>query len=168
MVEAILSIQDELNRKTKKIHVIDNNKTWWNSTYLMINRVFCFWRRIEKFYFTKFSKEKNFLRKDILSKNNWDKLKILKNLYYFFYSLTICLQSNNKTELYGSAWKCLMAINIVKKYFKKVKAEHAKGWQTRFLSIAIHIRLSLTQKYYKFVTENLPYIAAIVFNPTQK
>ncbi len=58
--EAIPSPQDKLSVKTKNLHVIDDNKTRWNSTYLMINRVLRFRRRIEKFYSTRFSKEKDF------------------------------------------------------------------------------------------------------------
>lgn len=91
LVEAIPNTQDELNGKTKRLHVINDNKTWWNSTYFMINRALCLRQRIEKFYSTKFSKEKNFPMGDILSENDWDELEIFKNLLHLFYSLTICL-----------------------------------------------------------------------------
>ena len=61
-----------------------------------------------------------------------------------------------------------MAINIIKEHLKKAKAEHAKGRQTGFLSIAINTGLSLTQKYYELITENPVYAAAVVLNSTQK
>lgn len=81
---------------------------------------------------------------DILLENNEDKWKIFKNLLYSFYFLTMRLQSNNKTRLYKSALECLIAINSIKKYLKKAKAEYAKDWQTEFLSITINTGLSLT------------------------
>lgn len=37
LVETILSIQDELSEETKKLHIINNNKTQWNSIYVIIN-----------------------------------------------------------------------------------------------------------------------------------
>lgn len=78
------------------------------------------------------------------------------------------LQGNSKTGSYGSTWECLVAIDIIKEHLKKAKAEHAKGRQTGFLSIAINTGLSLTQKYYELIIENPVYAAAVVFNPTQK
>ncbi len=101
--EAIPSTQDELSGKTKRLHVIDDNKTRWNSTYHMINRSLRLRRRIEKLCSTKFSKEKDFPTGDILSKNDWDELEIFKNLLHPFYSLTMRLQGNSKTGSYGSA-----------------------------------------------------------------
>lgn len=80
LVEAIPSTQDKLSEKTKRLHVIDNNKTLWNSTYFMINRALRIRRRIEKFYSTKFSKEKDFPTGDNLSETDWDELEIFKNL----------------------------------------------------------------------------------------
>ena len=103
LAEAIPNTQHELSGKTKRLHVIDDNKTRWNSTYLMINRALRLRRRIEKFYSTKFSKEKDFPTGDILSENDWDELEIFKNLLHPFYSLTMRLQGNSKTGSYGSA-----------------------------------------------------------------
>ncbi len=126
-VEAIPSPQDKLSEKTKNLHVIYDNKTRWNSIYLMINRALRLRRRIEKFYSTRFSKEKDFPTGDILSDGDWDELEIFKNLLHPFYLLTIRLQENSKTGSYGSAWECLVTIDIIKKHLKKAKAEHSKG-----------------------------------------
>ncbi len=122
LAEAIPSIQDELSGKTKTLHVINDNKTRWNSTYLMINRFLCIRRRIEKFYSTKFSKGKDFPTGNILSENNRDELEIFKNLLHPFHSLTLRFQGNSKMGSYGSAWECLVAIDIIKEHLKKAKA----------------------------------------------
>lgn len=105
----------------------------------MINRALRLWRCIEKFYSTKFSKEKDFPTGEILSENDWDELEIFKNLLYLFYYLTMRLQGNSKTGSYRS-----------------------------FLSIAINTRLNLTQKYYELITGNPVYAAIVVLNPTRK
>lgn len=168
LVEAIPSTQDELSEKTKRLHVIDDNRTRWNSTYLMINRDLRLRRRIEKFYSTKFSKEKDFRTGDNLSETDWDELEIFKNLLHPFYHLTMRLQGNSRTGSHGSAWECLVAIDIIREHLKKAKAEHLKGRHTGFLGTAINTGLSLAQKYYKLITENPVYAAAVVLNPTQK
>lgn len=93
----------------------------------MINCTFCLWQRVEKFYSTKFSKEKDFPTRDILLENNWNELEIFKNLLYLFYFLIMRLQINSKTRLYKLAWEYLVAIDIIKKHLKKAKAEYAKG-----------------------------------------
>ncbi len=49
LAEAIPSTQDELSGKTKRLYIIDDNKTRWNSTYHIINRALRLRRRIEKF-----------------------------------------------------------------------------------------------------------------------
>ncbi len=78
------------------------------------------------------------------------------------------LQGNSKTGSYRSAWECLVAIDIIKEHLKKAKAEHTKGRQTEFLSIAINTGLGLTQKYYELITENPVYASEVVLHPIQK
>ena len=87
LAEAVSCAQDTLNEKTKNLHVIDDNKTRWNLTYLMIHHVLRLRRRIRKFYSTRFSKEKNFPTSNILSDGDWNELEIFKNLLHPFYAL---------------------------------------------------------------------------------
>lgn len=94
LAEAIPSVQDKLSEKMKKLHVTDDNKTQLNSNYFKIPCVVQLKRRSEKFYSTKFIKEKDFSMVDILSKSDKDGLKIFENLLHLFYQLTICLQGN--------------------------------------------------------------------------
>lgn len=148
LAEAIPSSQDELSEKTKRLHVIDDNKSRWNSTYLMINRALRLRRCIENFYSTKFTKEKDFPIGDIPSETDWDELEIFKNLLHRFYHLTLRLQGNSKTGSYGSAWECLVAIDIIREHLKKAKVKHSRGRHTGLLSTAINTGLSLAQKYY--------------------
>lgn len=91
MAEVISCSQDNLNEKIKNLNVIDDNKTWWNSTYLMIYHAFCFPQQIEKFYSTRFSKEKDFPTSDILLDSDWNEFEIFKNLLYAFNILTMRL-----------------------------------------------------------------------------
>ena len=78
------------------------------------------------------------------------------------------LQGNSKTGSHGSAWECLVTIDIIREHLIKAKAEHLKGRHTGFLGIAINIGLSLTQKYYELITKNSIYAAAVVLHPIQK
>lgn len=168
LAEAIPSSQNELSEKTRRLHVIDYNKTRWNSTYLMINRALRLRRRIEKFYFTKFSKEKDFSTGDNLSEADWEELEIFKNLLHLFYQLTMRLQGNSWTGSHGSAWECIVAIDIIREHLRKVKAEHLKGRHTGFLGMAINTGLNLAQKYDELITENPVYATTVVLNPTKK
>lgn len=134
----------------------------------MINRAVQLWCCIEKFYSTKFSKENDFPTGDNLLEVNWEKLEIFKNLLHPFYQLTMRLQGNSRTGSHGSAWEYIVAIDIIRKHLRKVKAEHLKGCYTRFLGMAINTGLNLAQKYDKLITENLVYATAVVLNSTQK
>ena len=78
------------------------------------------------------------------------------------------LQGNSKTGSHGSAWECLVTIDIIRKHLKKAKAEHSRGRHTGFLGTAINTGLSLTQKYYELITENPIYAAAVVLHLIQK
>lgn len=71
-------------------------------------------------------------------------------------------------RLHGSIWEYLVAIDIIKKYLTKAKTNYLKSCHTRFLGIAINTKLSLAQKYYRFIIKDLIYAAAIVFNSMQK
>lgn len=129
----------------------------------MINRAVQLWCCIEKFYSTKFSKENDFPTGDNLLEVNWEKLEIFKNLLHPFYQLTMRLQGNSRTGSHGSAWEYIVAIDIIRKHLRKVKAEHLKGCYTRFLGMAINTGLNLAQKYDKLVTE----LPKILFMPPQ-
>lgn len=114
----------------------------------MIHHALRLRRRVEKFYSIRFSKEKDFPTSDILSDGDWNELEIFKTLLHPFYILTMRLQGNSKTGSHGSAWECLVTIDIIREHLIKAKAEYLKGRHTGFLGIAINTGLSLTQKYY--------------------
>lgn len=69
------------------------------------------------------------------------------------------------TGLHGNVWWRLISFE---KIFKKAKAEHSRGRQTRFLSSAINTGLNLAQKYYELITQNPVYATAMILNPKQK
>ncbi len=73
---------DKFDNGKYHLTIINDNWTRWNSTYLAIQRVLCLRRRIEKFYSTRFNKDKDFPNSDILNDNDWDKLAIFQSLLY--------------------------------------------------------------------------------------
>ena len=95
IAEPFPSAADGIDSHTRHLAVIDNNKTRWNSTYLAIHRALSLRRRIEKFYATRFSKDKDFPSSDILSEANWEELAIFKGLVDPFYRSSIRLQGNS-------------------------------------------------------------------------
>lgn len=73
------------------------------------------------------------------------------------------MQEKNKTRSHRSAWKCLMTIDIIGKYFITAKVDYLKGQYIEFFDIVINSGLSLTQNCYKLIIENFIYITTIDF-----
>ena len=162
------STADEIDSHTRHLTVIDDNKTRWNSTYLAIHRALRLRRRIEKFYATRFSKDKDFPSSDILSEADWEELAIFKDLLDPFYRLSMRLQGNSKTGTHGAAWESLVCIDIIKEHLKRAKTEYIRSRNSGFLVTAINTALNLAQKYFKLISETPVYSAALLLNPTQK
>ncbi len=91
IAELFPNAADGINSHTRHLTVIDDNTTQWNSTYLTIHRPLCLRHRIEKFYTTCFSKDKDFPSSDILSEVDWEELAIFKDLLDLFYRLSMQL-----------------------------------------------------------------------------
>ena len=168
IAESFPSQADELDNGNCHLTIIDDNRTRWNSTYLAIQRALRLRRRIEKFYSTRFNKEKDFPSSDILSDSDWDELAIFQRLLYPFYRLSMRLQGNSKTGTHGAVWESLVCIDIIKEHLKKAKTEHVRDRNSGFLATAINSALTLAQKYFKLISETPVYSAALLLNPTQK
>lgn len=148
--------------------VINDDKTQWNSTYLAIDRALRLKRRIEKFYSTRFSKDKDFPSSDILDEANWEELAIFKGLLDPIYRLSMRLQGNSKTGTHGAAWEFLVCIDIIKEHLERAKNKYARSRNFGFLAIATNTALNLAQKYFKIISETPVYSTALLLNPTQK
>ena len=109
--ESFPSEADELDNGINHLTIIDDNRTRWNSTYLAIQRAHRLRRRIEKFYSTRFNKDKDFPSSDILNDNDWDELAIFQGLLSPFYRLQ-CefkeIAKQERTALSGSHWCALI------------------------------------------------------------
>ena len=67
LAKAIPSTQDTLSEKTKNLHVIDDKKTWWDSTYLLFTAHFGFVNVLRNFIIQDLVKKNIFPQRDILS-----------------------------------------------------------------------------------------------------
>ena len=124
--------------------------------------------RIEKFYTTCFSKDKNFPSLDILSEADWEELAIFKDLLDTFYRLSIRLLGNNKRGTHGAAWESLVYIDTIKEHLKQAKTEYVRMRNSGFLVIVINTALNLAQKYFKLILKTSVYSTVLLLNPTQK
>ena len=168
IAEPFPSAADGIDSHTRHLTVIDDNKTRWNSTYLTIHRALRLRHRIEKFYTTRFSKDKDFPSSDILSEADWEELAIFKDLLDPFYRLSMRLQGNNKTGTHGAAWESLVCIDIIKEHLKRAKTEYVRSRNSGFLLTTINTSLNLAKKYFKLISEPPVYFAALLLKPTQK
>ena len=168
IAEPFPSTADGIDSHTRHLTVLDDNKTRWNSTYLAIHRVLCLRRHIEKFYTTRFSKNKDFPSSDILSEADWEELAIFKDLLDLFYRLSMRLQGNSKIGTHGAAWKSLVCINIIKEHPKRAKIEYVWSRNSGFLVTATNTALNLVQKYFKLISETPVYSVSFLLNLTQK
>ena len=91
IAEPFPSTADRIDSHTRHLTVLDDNKTRWNLTYLAIHRVLRLRCCIEKFYATRFSKDKDFPSSDILIEADWEELAIFKDLLDPFYRFSIRL-----------------------------------------------------------------------------
>ena len=159
---------DELDNDNCYLTIIDDNQIRWNSTYLATQLASRLRSWIEKFYSTRFNKEKYFASSDILNNNDWDELAIFQGLLSPFYRLSMRLQGNSKTGTNDAVWKSLVCIDIIKEHLRKSKTEHVQNRNSGFLATAINTALTLAQKYFKLISETPVYSAALLLNPTQK
>lgn len=51
------------------------------------------------------------------------------------------LQGNSRTGSHGSAWECLVAIDIIREHLKKAKAKYLKGRHTGGTAIKYRVEL---------------------------
>ena len=167
IAEPFPSAADGIDSHTRHLTVIDDNKTRWNSTYLTIHRALRLRHRIEKFYTTRFSKDKDFPSSDILSEADWEELAIFKDLLDLFYRFPMRLQGNNKTRTYCAACESLMCIDIIKEHLERAKTEYVRIRNSGFLMTAINTVLNLAQKYFKLISKTSVYFSAFLLNPTQ-
>ncbi len=70
IAESFPSEKDKLDNGKYHLTIIDDHLTCWNSTYLAIQRALRLRRRIEKFYSTRFNKDKDSPNLDILNDND--------------------------------------------------------------------------------------------------
>lgn len=91
---------------------------------------------------------------DTLSKSDWEKLKIFKNLLHSFYHSIIYLPYDTKIRSHCFLWECLIAIDNIREHLRNTKAKYLKGRQREFFGTAINTRLSLAQKHYWLIIKN--------------
>ena len=167
IADSFPSKADKLDDGKYHLTIIDDHLTRWNSTYLAIQRALRLRRRIEKFYSTRFNKDKDFPNSDILNDNDWDELAIFQGLLSPFYWPSIQPQGNSKTGTHGAVWESLVCIDIIKEHLKKAKTEYVWNRNSGFLATAINTALTLAQKYFKLISDTSVYSAALLLNPTQ-
>ena len=118
IAESFSSEADELDNGKRHLTIIDDNRTCWSSTYLAIQRALRLRRRIEKFYSTRFNKERDFPSSDTGMN------LLFSKAFYLLYRLSMRLQENSKTGTHGAVWESLVCIDIIKEHLKKAKPEH--------------------------------------------
>jgi hypothetical protein len=113
-----------LNEDTRKLGVIQDNSTRWNSTYMMINRALIKRHEIDSFI-ARCDVEKEAYKRvpteDHLSPDDWLILAETAAILKPFYTITMRLQSRAKDASHGSAWEVLPAMELLLDHLEDAK-----------------------------------------------
>ena len=115
-----------LNEDAKNLGVIQDNKTRWNSTYLMINRALKKKDDIETFirYLDQGDPDKRVPCEDHLSSEDWAILTETAHILKPLYDQTMRHQSRAKQGHHGAIWEVLPSIEFILQHFETLKSQY--------------------------------------------
>lgn len=115
-----------LNEDTKNLGVIQDNKTRWNSTYLMIIRALKKKDEIDTFirYLDQGDPDKRVHREDHLSTEDWAILTETAHILKPLYDQTMRHQSRAKQGHHGAIWEVLPSIEFILQHFETLKSQY--------------------------------------------
>jgi hypothetical protein len=140
--------------------VILDNSTRWNSAYDSIHRGIQLYTAISMFSVD----YEAGLGQDVLSKNDWDELKQIREVLQPFKDLTIYLQSRASKGEHGSIWETLPAIELLLGHIEALRDKAISG---SVMAVALNHCWSVLTKYYRLTDENyVVYAGSTLLNPT--
>ena len=162
----VVSYEEELTGDIY-LKVIENNRTRWNSTYLMIRRALRLQSRLITFVLNS-ELTGDFPCEDVLSSNDWAELCIILDLLEPLHKLTLRMQGYAIEGKKGTLWEFLLAMEIILSHFEKAKDMYRNSKSYKFLATAVNNAWAVADKYYKIIDDSTAYVAAVVLNPSYK
>ena len=150
----VVRFEDEIGTdyKSRFLNVIKDQKTRWNSTYLMMSRAITLQYRVESFC-DRFKKETRFPIHDILTANDWAELKVFHDLLKpLYHQLTIRLQGNPSTGQRGDIGETLICFEILLNHFEHAKIKWARNKEHKFLASAINYAWVVLESIINYLT----------------